>query len=243
LIQESVSFPNINSERVNLRVRKAKSEDGLHRKFNEDEKLQAVLKIFQGCWITSLTGINFKKNARRSSKTGRIDDLEKSCRFDVSDVQEIDFKTQTVSKSFRSEMIVSNFGSKKKNKINKTKKSVKIVQPVKMLQSADPNKYHPKDFIKSEKVESASSEISSENEILEQPQIREKPKQAKVYSSYKRKSVSDFEYRDYSYGDFHKDQKALSKTYNKKLISLNLPVFVEDGSTDPVISKSFIYKK
>merc|ERR1712173_31202 len=63
------------NKKSNSYVRQTKSDQNLRIK-TEQEKLKDVLKIFQGCWITSLTGINFKSNRINSRK--RPDKTENS---------------------------------------------------------------------------------------------------------------------------------------------------------------------
>ena len=110
------------------------------------------------------------------------------------------------------------------------------------LKTADPNNYHPKDFYARPDLHQVESESECEKEVSleKQDSTCSKPKPAKVYSSYKKKTVSDFEYRDYSFGDFRQNQNKLSKKCNQELLSLNLPVFVEDGSAAAIVGKDYL---
>jgi len=167
------------------------------------------LKIFQGCWITSLTGINFKSN--------RINSRKRPDKTEISESESYDFENTNVQ-------VITEKMPKKSKVYSPTRKHPKT------LASADPIKYRPKDFYVKNK---SDSESLSTQKILQKPPI-----QQKLYSSYNKKnSVSEFKYRDYSFGDFNKDQRKLLKRCNKKLMTLDLPVFVEDGSAEPVITQ------
>ena len=186
-----------------------------------------MLKIFQGCWITSLSGIDFKNNSRRSSVV-------------ITDKRINDFSAQKLFEdSLRAYPVKSKIGVPIHRGIKSSPKSKILVQMPKkpskeeFLFEADPTDYKPSDFAN-----------ISDTDIKDKPPIcPSSPISSKKYSSYSNvKRKLDFQYRDYSHGDFKKDQKILSKRCNKKLQTLNLPVFVEDGTMKTIIDKKYLYE-
>ena len=215
-----------------------------------------MLKILQTSWITSLAGINFKKARKLNGKNQFQSELFNSSDFDVKEITGIladfDFAKKYAQIDAKKEAIRSFV--KNKYPVPKTFSNLPVRKPIlpknseqkqkklSELKTADPNNYHPKDFY----ARPDSHQVESESKCEKLGSLEKhnskcaKPKPAKVYSSYKKKTVSDFEYRDYSFGDFRQNQNKLSKKCDKKLLSLNLPVFVEDGSATAIVGKDYL---
>jgi hypothetical protein len=177
-----------------------------------------------------------KKYAQIDAKNTAQNNAENNAENNVKNNAEND-DIQTFVKNVPAPKTFTNLTPRKQNPPKNPQKPKKQLSE---LKTADPNNYHPKDFYAprpdSHKVESEEPEC--EREVLIDSS---KPKPAKVYSSYKNRTVSEFEYRDYSFGDFRQNQNELSKNcVNKELLGLNLPVFVEDGSAAAIVGKDYL---